>query len=470
MGGGAAFGEELIHEQGRTVNPAFISYAMARSADLPRIRTILVEGGDTKGPHGAKGIGELCNTPPAPAIANAVYDATGVRVGDLPITPDKILAGLARKEGRRRDHALWRRPSRWWIAFVRFLYPRGLLKFLHAYQLRRWLAAHRGPIERIDTPQTLDGALSSISAGGVPLAGGTDLLPSRQQGLSAAPHFASVLDVPELAGVTVQADGSIVLGAAASLAEVARATAKACPVLAETIRNIASSQIREMATVGGNLLQGKRCWFYRNGFHCYKRAGLMAPCYAVSGDHRFYHAAIGGHRCQAVTPSDLATTLIALDADAVVASSRGRRTIPVAGLYRGPGETVLQPDEILVDVRIPAVAAQRRSAFEKLGLWEGDFAVASAALTFRPDPDGRWHDVRLVFGALAPTPYRAMETEANLENTIPTLAVLRTLIDRELDRVAHPLANNGWKLDAAAGLAENAAGRLLAAQGDRETP
>lgn len=460
MGGGAAFGEEMIHEQGRAVNPALINYAMARAGDLPRIRTMLLEGGDPVGPHGAKGIGELCNTPPAPAIANAVYDATGVRVRELPITPDKIMDGLAEREGRRRDHKLWRRPTRWWIAFIRWLYPRGLLKLLHAHRLRQAAAQRPPSIDRIDMPESVDAVVASLKTGGVPLAGGTDILPGLQQGLGSGGHFASLLDVPEMKGVRTDADGSLVLGAATTLAEVARATA-GVPLLSETIATIASSQIRAMATVGGNLLQGKRCWFYRNGFNCYKRAGLSAPCYAISGDHRFYHAAIGGHRCQAVTPSDLATALGALDAEAVIAGRFGRRTVPILALYSGPGETVLGHEDVLVEIRLPAAALGRCARFEKLGLWEGDFAVASCALSYLDKGDGRWRDVRIVLGALAPTPWRATQAERALEGTRPTLSELRRHLDRQLDRTAHPLARNAWKLDAAAGLAENAAERLL---------
>lgn len=461
MGGGAALGEELIHEQGRVVNPAYIHYAMARAADLPHIRTILVEGGDPKGPYGAKGIGELCNTPPAPAIANAVYDATGVRITDLPITPDKILTGLARKTGRRRDFALWKRPSRWWIAFIRWLYPRGLLKVLHAHAVRRARPANRRSIERMDLPTSAADALSAMAGGGRALAGGTDLLPGRQQGGAAHGHLVSVSDLEELRGIAMNADGSMTIGAAVTLAELVRASASVCAIVPEAVRHIASAQIRAMATVGGNLLQEKRCWFYRNGFNCYKRAGLTAPCYAISGDHRFYHAAIGGHRCQAVTPSDLATAFAALDAEVTLIGPAGRRTLPLLQLYRGPGETVVRHDELLAEIRIPAPALKREGAFEKLGLWEGDFAVASAAITRRSTGDGQWRDVRIVLGGVAPTPYRAHKTERALEGVTPSLPLIRRLLDDELDGIAHPLPRNEWKLDAASGLAENAAERLL---------
>ncbi|MBS0222465.1 MAG: molybdopterin-dependent oxidoreductase [Proteobacteria bacterium] len=465
MGGGAALGEEMLYEQGRVINPAFMNYAMARAGDLPHIKTILVEGGDPKGPHGAKGIGELCNTPPAPAIANAVYDATGVRITELPITPDKILTALAKKEGRHRDHALWSRPGRWWISFVRWLYPRGLLKVLHAKRLR--LARVEAPrtISRIDSPQTLSAAVKLSATGGTTLAGGTDLLPAHRQGLARTSSFVSIVDIPELNEVRVESDGSFVLGAAVTLARAAEYARTACPVLGDTIRTIASSQIRAMATVGGNLLQGKRCWFYRNGFDCYKRSGGMAPCYAVAGDHRFYHAVIDGHRCQAVTPSDLATTLTALEAKIVVAGPNGQRTLPIDRLYSGPGESSLQPGEILVRTQVPARPHSNYAVFEKLALWEGDFAIASAAIAADQDVEGRWRNVRIALGGVSPTPYRAIATERALEGTIPNLAKFRTLLDRELNKVAHPLPKNGWKLDAVAGVVENAAERLIHARG-----
>ena len=461
MGGGAALGEEMLYEQGQVINPAFINYAMPRAGDLPHIKTILVEGGDPKGPHGAKGIGELCNTPPAPAIANAVADAIGFRIGDLPITPDKILTALAQKEGRRRDHRLWRRPNRWWIALVRYLYPRGLLRLLHAKRLRRARLQPPEVIRAIEQPTTLAAAIESTRSGLVPLAGGTDLLPANRQGVSRASHFVSLLDVPELKHIRTESDGTIVIGAAVSLAELARKVSDTCPVIVGTIRQIASTQIREMATVGGNLLQGKRCWFYRNGFDCYKRAGATAPCYAIAGDHRFYHAVIDGHRCQAVTPLDLATTLVALNAEAVVISPRGRRSIHIEDLYSGPGESHLRLDEVLEEIRVPPRSPSSRATFEKLALWEGDFAVAAVAIARDQDADGRWSNVRIVLGGVAPTPYRVRHTEHALVGTIPTLMDLRALIDEELDQVAHPLPRNGWKLDAVAGLAENAAERLI---------
>jgi CO/xanthine dehydrogenase FAD-binding subunit len=216
-----------------------------------------------------------------------------------------------------------------------------------------------------------------------------------------------------------------------------------------------------MATLAGNLLQAKRCWFYRSGFDCYKRAGGLAPCYAILGDHRFYHAAIGGHRCQATTPSDLATALIALDAEILLQKAGGQRRLPLAELYTGPGETIIEADEILTSVSLPPAAMGRCGTFEKLKLWQGDFAVVSVALSARISADDLLHDIRLVCGGIAPTPWRARATEAKLEGSRPTPAALRQALDAELDQSGHPLARNAWKLDALAGLAERGCRRLL---------
>jgi CO/xanthine dehydrogenase FAD-binding subunit len=461
MGLGAALGEELIYEAGRMVNPAYLHYALPRAADLPRIRPILIEGGDPNGPYGAKSIGELGVIPPAPALANAVYDAIGVRIRELPITPDKVLTALREKQGRqRRGFRLWARPDRWWVELVRRSYPLGVHFVLDRFGTRFARRRPRREVGAVERPRSLADAYAALGPGSAPIGGGTDLLLQRRQGLASPSRIVSVAEIAELGILRAAADGALEIGAGVTLARLARECATRVPVLAEAVATIASAQVRAVATVGGNLVQEKRCWFFRNGFECYKRGGALSPCYAVQGDHRFYHAALGAHRCQAVTPSDLATALLALDADVVIGGAAGERVVPIASFYSGPGETVLKEGELALRVRIPAAALGKRAAFDKLGLWQGDFAVVSAAIAATVDGGGRWRDVRLVLGAVAPEPWRARRAERALEGTVVAPAALRRALDDELGRVGHPLERNAWKLDAVAGLAARVAGRI----------
>ena len=459
MGIGAALGEEMIFEQGKLASTGFLHYALPRAADLPNIRSIMVESADPIGPFGAKAVGELGVNPPPAAIANAVFDAIGVRITEIPITPDKILCALRERSGTRRKLTLWRRPERWWIALVRWAYPRGLFRTLHAFRTHGPSRRVPPPLARLDMPDSLDDALAMLTAGSQPLGGGTDLLPRRTQNLAPASRLVSVAELPELRKIEgAEASGPTVIGGAVTLSEIAD---RAGTLIAEAVATIATPQIRNMATLAGNLVQEKRCWFYRNGFDCYKRAGGLAPCYAILGDHRFYHAAIDGHRCQAVTPSDIATVLVALDAAVDIVGPDGKRMVQIGEFYTGPGETVLRPDELIRSVHFDEGGPQRRSAFEKLRLWEGDFAVVSVALAADIGEDGVWRDIRITCGGIAPVPWRATATERALAGTPVDAASLRRAIDDELDRHAHPLPRNVWKLDAIAGLAEKACERLL---------
>jgi CO/xanthine dehydrogenase FAD-binding subunit len=276
----------------------------------------------------------------------------------------------------------------------------------------------------------------------------------------ASDALVSLKAISELRRVEIGADGAFEFGGAVTLAALAEA---GIPLLAQAVATIASPQIRNMATIAGNLAQAKRCWFFRNGFECYKRVGSKAPCYAILGDHRFYHAAIDGHRCQAVTPSDLATAFMALDAVVTIGRRGGSRQAPIANFYAGPGETILAADELVLAVH-GRWNPERRCAFEKLRLWEGDFAVVSTAVVATVEKDGRWRDLRIVCGAIAPTPWRARRTERALEGAAVTAATLRAALDLELNETAHPLARNGWKLDALAGLCERAVERIAAQQ------
>jgi CO/xanthine dehydrogenase FAD-binding subunit len=359
---------------------------------------------------------------------------------------------------------------------IRAAYPLGLHRLLHALSSRFGPAAraHRRvaapPEPQIHAPQSLVEATALLATpGAAPLGGVTDALVERRAEPRPAPVLVSVAAVTELRRITRDGAG-LRIGAAVTLTDLA-AHPDVPRVVAEAIATIASTQVRNAATVGGNLAQAKRCWFFRNGFDCYKRNGPLNPCYAVMGDHRFQHAVVDGHRCQAVTPSDLATAFLALDASVQIDGAEiDGGAVPVSAFYTGPGETVLRAGQLITAVTIPAAALERVAVFTKLALYTGDFATASVALSVDPAPGGIWRDVRVVLGAIAPVPWRLTEVEDALRGTAPDAATVRRHVDAVLDAHAHPLPRNAWKLDAATGLVVRAVEALAADPRMKEHP
>jgi len=453
MGLGAALGEELIHEGGRLVNQSFGDYALPRAADAPRVRVIPLETVDPYGPHGAKGIGEICIVVTPAAVANAVAHATGARLRHLPLTPDKVLGAL--NPPTQTPSTSWRRPSHWWIHLVRWAYPRGLFAALRLAGRRFARRRSFVDVTAIDAPASVDEAVAALARHGTrAIAGGTDLLPARRQLLVEEDHLVDLTGVRGFGDITEQPDGGLVVGASVTLTQLERhAQEHGDAALRQAIASIASPQVRNTATVAGNLCQLKRCWFFRSGFDCYKRGGSACPCYAVQGDHRFYHAAMDAHRCQAITPSDLATVLVALDATVDARSAGGERRIGAGDLYSGPGEVSLAAGEIITAVTIPADGRRRATNFEKLALWTGDFAVASVATALDLRPNGSVRSARVVVGGVAPTPIRLPDVERVLKGVDLGTADVEALVAQSAwDRDALPLPGNAWKLQAASGL------------------
>lgn len=465
QGLGMALGEEVVHTDGRVVNGSYLDYPVARAADLPDVRAVLVEGPEPAGPFDAKSVGELPIYPAAPAVLNAVFDATGLRFRELPLTPDRVLDALADADGRARVEPRGGRTARrWWVGMVRWAYPRGLHALLHRYGPRT-RRRHVPTLEAVTAPEDLNGLEAAVAGGARMLGGGNDLHLRRRQGLDGAAKLVGVAGVPELQVLEVE-DGVVRIGGGVTLARVATTFGERLPLLGQAIDTIASPQVRAVATVAGNLLQEKRCAFFRNGFDCYQRSGPLRPCYAVLGDHRFHHAAMDAHRCQAVTPSDLATVLVAMDATLVTSSAAGRRERPLASCLTGPGEVDLADGEVVVEVRLPATVLDRPAQFEKLARYDGDFAVVSVAyLAAATTGVGAETDVavtagaRLVLGAVAPVPWRSHAAEVVAGSAGPSPAAVAEALRRELGERADPLPGNRWKLDAAVGLARRAVDR-----------
>lgn len=221
------------------------------------------------------------------------------------------------------------------------------------------------------------------------------------------------------------------------------------PLLSIAAGNVASPQIRNMGTIGGNINQRPRCWYYRNeGFNCYKKGGDF--CFAVTGENQ-YHAVLGGELCYIVHPSDTAPALIALDASARVIGPTGEKTVPFGDYFTSPRidvlrENILGPADILAEISIPEPKANSRGVFLKVRerqVW--DFADVSVAVQMTAR-NRTVDDVRIVMGGVAPVPYRAPRAEDILKGKTLTEDLARQAGETAFAG-ARPMTYNAYKVD-----------------------
>ena len=226
-------------------------------------------------------------------------------------------------------------------------------------------------------------------------------------------------------------------------------------VLAEAAGTVATPQIRNVGTLSGNLCQRPWCWYYRNGFDCYKAGGNQ--CFSATGENQF-HAIFGGGPSFIVHPSDTAVALVALGATFDVIGPGGNRSVPAADFFALPSadparENVLGEDELLAGAALPAPGSGARSAYHKVMDREAwTHAVVSAAVVLDLDGDV-CRRARIVLGGVAPTPWRVPDAEAVLvgQRVTPTVAARAA----EVAVVgARPLAKNGYKVTLTQGVVE----------------
>ncbi|PZS04750.1 MAG: molybdopterin dehydrogenase [Pseudonocardiales bacterium] len=305
-------------------------------------------------------------------------------------------------------------------------------------------------------------AIAAARGGARYLAGGTNLVDLMKLGVETP---ALVVDVSRLPFDSIEptADGGLLIGAMASNSDVAAhpVVRQRYPVLARALLSGASGQLRNAATVGGNLLQRTRCGYFQDVTKpCNKRAP-GSGCPARDGDHR-NHAILGASKqCIATNPSDLAVALAALDAVVVIEDDAGPRRIPLSEFYRRPGErpdleTNLPPGALITGVELPALGVAARSTYRKVrDRASYAFAVISvaAALEVR---EGIVDDVRIALGGVAPLPWRARRAEAALARVPATEESFRVAAVLELD-AAEPLRDNAFKVP----LARNLITRVL---------
>ena len=286
------------------------------------------------------------------------------------------------------------------------------------------------------------------------LAGGTNLIDLMREDIE---QPGTIIDISGISqAIELRADGAILLGAGAKNTAVASHwdVRERFPMLAQTIVNGASAQIRNMATVGGNLLQRTRCYyFYDSAARCNKRA-RGSGCDALEGFNRI-HAILGtSSHCIATHPSDMCVALAALDAIVHVEGSNGPRQLRLTDLHRLPGdapdvETELAADELITAVEIPPLPDAARSVYRKVrDRASYAFALVSVAAVIELDERGKIRTARLALGGVAHKPWRAQLAEKALQGAPATEESFRQAAEAELElAVGH--AHNAFKIDLA---------------------
>jgi len=311
-----------------------------------------------------------------------------------------------------------------------------------------------------------DAAALSAAPGAHVLAGGTDLLGCLRDGVFAAQTVVSLSGIAELKGIAPRTGGGLRIGALTTLAEIVanKQVVDSYRVLAEAAASVASPQLRNQGTIGGNICQRPRCWYFRGDFHCLRKGGDI--CFAETGENQF-HAILGWDRCYAVHPSDTAAALVALGARVTIASPKGRRTIPLESFFILPKvsvvkESVLLPGEVVTEILLDTPPHGLRSTYRKVrerGAF--DFATAGAAIALTV-ADGKVATARIALSGVAAAPWRSPEAEKALtgkplDNVTVEAAAQAALKD------AVPLEKNGYKIAMVRGILEETLLRLATA-------
>ncbi len=292
------------------------------------------------------------------------------------------------------------------------------------------------------------------------IAGGTDLLGELKARLRSPKRLVNLKTLSKLREISYSPQTGLKIGALVTLAQIEQhpVIQERFSLLAQAASSAATPQLRNMGTVGGNLCQKPRCWYYRHKlFHCWLKGG--DTCFAEDGENK-YHAILGADRCHAVHPSDLAPALIALDATIHVVGPDLDGEISLAELYTKPTEsrrqmTILGPGELIVEIRVPTPQENSRGVYLKAmerQSWSFALVSVAAQLSFAGE---RITDARLVLGGVAAIPWRAKDSEKILIGQ----RFSEELAERAAEAAvagAQPLRDNVYKIPLAKGLVKQA--------------
>jgi len=291
--------------------------------------------------------------------------------------------------------------------------------------------------------RTVQDALALLDDASMVKAGGIDVMDRLKEGLESPKTLVNLRTIPGLDQIREDAAG-LHIGPMVTLDQLDKhATVRAnYTALADAAGSAATPHIRNVATIGGNILQRPRCWYFRSEqFHCLRKGGDV--CYAQAGENE-YHAIFNNQLCAIVHPSAVAIALVALGATLGLTGKRGKRQVQIEEFFVRPEEDVhrenkIAPDELLTDITIPKPASGSRSAYMKLGEKESfDWPIAEVAVVLGPKP-------AVVLGAAAPIPWRAAAAERVLADGAVSEETARAAAKAAVQG-ATPLSNNAYKV------------------------
>jgi xanthine dehydrogenase YagS FAD-binding subunit len=299
------------------------------------------------------------------------------------------------------------------------------------------------------SPRSIDEAVDLANRHGSEcalMAGGSDLLDQLKLHRRTPRYVINLKSIPGLGAQSISGD-RITIGALTTLGDLERndELRRVCPALSLAAARVATPQIRNVGTLGGNLLQDSRCPYYRGPWHCYRAGGIQ--CDAHHGMNQ-EHAIFGGSRCFTVSPSDTAPALIALGASATIHGATPR-PLPLEDLFMPPSENItvmhrVARGQVLSEITIP-LHDGTRSTFIKYAMRNSwDFALASVAAALRIE-NGVARDVRVVLGGVAPIPWRSGPAEREVEGRPLDRTTIESAARASIAQ-AHPLAHNEYKL------------------------
>jgi xanthine dehydrogenase YagS FAD-binding subunit len=301
-------------------------------------------------------------------------------------------------------------------------------------------------------PDSIEKAIAYLNNSKATLkGGGNDLLDMMKEQLESPGRLVSIRDLEELRFLKEDTNGALLIGPSQTLTEVAEnpTVMKSYQALSQAAGGVASIQIRNSATIGGNLCQRPRCWYFRSvDFHCSRKGG--DTCFALEGENQYHAIFDNAGGCAIVHPSATAVALMALDAKLIISNGKKEREVPIEEFFVSPGddierENILSQNEMIIAIVIPAEMKDYMSYhFKQKEKQSFDWPLADVAVAIRMEGD-HCQDARIVLGSSAPVPFRSKNAEQVLVNKTINKETAMKAAEAAIKN-AEPLSQNGYKV------------------------